>query len=152
VDRTGKGFFNGGTQTSGADFAEQIAVAGSDVNYQPGDVLVISPDADRLAEISTQPFSTAVLGIYSENPGYLAGAPDTDNPLVGLPVAIVGIVRCKVTAENGPIQRGDLLVTSSTPGHAMSAGSNAPQGSVLGKALQALPAGAGEILILVTLQ
>jgi len=34
----------------------------------------------------------------------------------------------------------------------MRAGENPPQGSVLGKALQALPAGAGEILILVTLQ
>jgi len=152
VDRTGKGFFNGGTQTTGADFAEQIAVAGDEEEYKPGDVLVISPDGDRLAELSTKPFSTAVLGVYSDKPGYLAGAPDTNDPLAGLPVAIVGIVRCKVTAENGPIQRGDLLVTSATPGHAMRAGENPPQGSVLGKALQALPAGAGEILILVTLQ
>ena len=45
--------------------------------------------------------------------------------------------------ENGPIQRGDPLVTSSTPGHAMKArpvmiGGVAvyPTGAILGKALQ----------------
>ncbi len=36
-----------------------------------------------------------------------------------IPLAIVGIVPCKVSAENGPIEVGDLLVTSATPAHAM---------------------------------
>lgn len=36
-----------------------------------------------------------------------------------VPLAVVGIVPCKVTTENGPILVGDLLVTSSTPGYAM---------------------------------
>ena len=38
-----------------------------------------------------------------------------------VPLAVIGIVPCKVTAEAGPIVAGDLLVTSSTPGHAMKA-------------------------------
>jgi len=152
VDRTGKGFFNGGTQNSGADFAEQIPVAGSEAEYEPGDVLVISTSADRTVELSTQPFATTVIGVYSTNPAVLAGAPDTDEPLAGIPVAITGIVPCKVSAENGPIHRGDLLVTSSTPGHAMRAGPNPPQGTVLGKALGELEEGTGIILVLVTLQ
>ncbi|MBZ0089384.1 MAG: hypothetical protein K8H90_03285, partial [Thermoanaerobaculia bacterium] len=42
IDRTGKGFFNGGTQASGADFAEQLAVRGESRDLGPGDVLVIS--------------------------------------------------------------------------------------------------------------
>ncbi len=36
-----------------------------------------------------------------------------------VPLAVVGIVPCKVTAKNGAIMAGDLLVTSSTPGRAM---------------------------------
>ena len=152
VDRTGKGFFNGGTQSSGADFAEQIAVAGEEADYEPGDVLVISTSADRMVELAIEPFATAVIGVYSTEPAVLAGAPDSDDPLGGVPVAITGIVPCKVSAENGPIHRGDLLATSSTPGYAMRAGDNPPQGTVLGKALGELGEGDGVIEILVTLQ
>jgi hypothetical protein len=36
-----------------------------------------------------------------------------------VPMAVVGIVPCKVSAENGAIEVGDLLVASFTPGHAM---------------------------------
>jgi hypothetical protein len=152
VDRNGKGFFNGGTQYSGADFAEQMPVAGNEAEYEPGDVLVISASADRTVELSTQPFTATVIGVYSTKPAVLAGAPDTDGPLAGIPVAITGIVPCKVSAENGPIHRGDLLVTSSTPGHAMHAGPNPPQGTVLGKALGELKEGTGVIYVLVMLQ
>ncbi len=152
VDRTGKGFFNGGTQTSGADFAEQIAVQGSEQDYEAGDVLVISSQADRAVELSAQPFATTVIGVYSTQPAVLAGAPDKDGPLSGIPVAITGIVPCKVSAENGAIHRGDLLVTSSKPGYAMRAGVNPPQGTVLGKAMGELKNGTGVIQVLVTLQ
>jgi hypothetical protein len=152
VDRTGKGYFEGGTQNSGADFAEQIAVQGNEKDYEPGDVLVISAETDRAVELSTQPFATDVIGVYSTQPAVLAGAPDKDDPLSGIPVAITGIVPCKVSAENGAIHRGDLLVTSSTPGYAMRAGANPPQGAVLGKALGELKDGTGVIQVLVTLQ
>jgi hypothetical protein len=152
VDRTGKGFFNGGTQTGGADFAEQIAVAGDEATYEPGDVVVISTRADRTVERSGAAFATTVIGVYSTEPGVLAGALDTNDPVGGIPVAITGIVPCKVSAENGPIHRGDLLVTAATPGHAMRAGGNPPQGTVLGKALGELPEGFGVILVLVTMQ
>lgn len=150
IDRTGKGFFNGGTQASGADFAEQLAVRGESAGLAPGDVLVISADADRAVERSAAPFSTAVIGVYSTRPGVLAGAPDVDGPLPGVPVAITGIVPCKVSTENGPIRRGDLLVTAATPGHAMRAGLAPPAGTVLGKAMQPLAAGTGVIEILVS--
>ena len=70
-----------------------------------------------------------------------------------VPLALVGQVPCKVTTENGPIQIGDLLVTSSTPGYAMK-GTDRTQmlGAIVGKALEPLPAGAGLIRVLVTLQ
>ena len=68
-----------------------------------------------------------------------------------VPLAVVGIVPCKVSAENGPIAVGDLLVTAATPGHAMR--DDAPAvGTVLGQALEPLPSGRGVIEIMVTLQ
>ncbi len=152
VDSTGRGYFNGGTQVGGADFAEHLSVKDAEANYKPGDVLVISTSADKTVELSSKAFATTVIGVYSTDPGVLAGAPDTNEVLGGVPVAVVGIVPCKVSAENGPILRGDLLVTSATPGYAMKAGVNPPQGTVLGKALQPLADGLGVILILVTLQ
>jgi hypothetical protein len=68
-----------------------------------------------------------------------------------IPMAVVGIVPCKVSAENGPIRPGDLLVTSATPGHAMR-DSDPGVGTVLGKALERLESGTGTIRVLVSLQ
>ena len=57
----------------------------------------------------------------------------------------------KVSAENGAIRRGDLLVTAAIRGHAMKAGAPATIGTVLGKALQDF-AGPGTINVLVNVQ
>ena len=66
---------------------------------------------------------------------------------------MVGIVPCKVSAENGPIKVGDLLVTSSTPGYGMK-GTNRSKmlGAVVGKALEPMREGKGVVQVLVTLQ
>ena len=70
-----------------------------------------------------------------------------------IPIALSGKVYCKVDAEPSPIQIGDLLTTSETPGHAMKAEDPFKAfGAVLGKALRALGAGQGLIPILVALQ
>ena len=66
-------------------------------------------------------------------------------------MAVIGIVPCKVSAENGPIYRGDLLTTSRIRGHAMKA-SEGKVGAILGKALGNLEEGAGVIDVLLTLQ
>ena len=70
------------------------------------------------------------------------------------PVVLSGIVPCKVTVENGSIKPGDLLVSSSTPGHAMKAGNNPPAGTVIGKAVTRLVEGrdVGEVEVLVMLK
>src|SRR6185295_271814 len=47
IDKTGKGFFNGGTQTTGADFAESVAVDRPKSEFEPGDVMVIDPTGVR---------------------------------------------------------------------------------------------------------
>jgi hypothetical protein len=155
VDDTGKGFFDGGTQTGGADFAESVAIATSANRYGPGDLLVLDTKVDRQLRLATEPYSTLVAGIYSTKPGVLATPHKLDAPasVVEIPLAIVGIVPCKVSAENGPIQRGDLLVTSSTPGYAMKGTDRSRMlGAVVGKAMEPLEKGIGVIQVLVTLQ
>lgn len=155
IDATGKGFFDGGTQTGGADFAESISTSGAKADYEPGDVLVIDTKSDRQFSLSSSPYSTLVAGIYSTKPGVVATTHKSDDARLSaeIPMAMVGIVPCKVSTENGPISRGDLLVTSSTPGYAMRATDQAKlPGAILGKALQPLESSKGKIEVLVTLR
>ena len=155
VDDTGKGFFDGGTQTGGADFAESVAVSKGPVPYEPGDLLVLDVSANRRLTLAAQPYSTLVAGIYSTKPGVLATAHKMTDSSSGaeIPLAIIGIVPCKLSAENGSVQRGDLLVTSSTPGYAMKGTDRTRMlGAIVGKALEPLEQGTGVIQVLVTLQ
>ena len=156
VDYTGKGFFDGGTQTGGADFAESVKVSGTPKLYEPGDVLVIDRLSNRQLGLASKPYSRMVAGIYSTKPGVLATPHAMDDPSITtaeVPLAIVGIVPCKVTTTNGAIHRGDLLVTSSRPGYAMKGTDrNRLVGAVVGKALEPLQRGSGTIEVLVTLQ
>jgi hypothetical protein len=155
VDTAGKGFFNGGTQTGGADFAESVAVVGDRSHYEPGDLLVIDREGKRRLAQASKPYSTLVAGIYSTKPGLLATPHQIDDPEIAheVPLAVMGIVPCKTTAENGRIEVGDLLVTSSTPGYAMKGTDRSRMlGAVVGKALEPLPQGTGVIQVLVTLQ
>lgn len=129
-----------------ADFAEMLP---SDDGLEPGDVLVVGLDGELTR--STQAYQLTVVGVYSTQPGYLAGGMYLGEDGYA-PLAIVGIVPVKASAENGPISPGDLLVSSTTPGHAMRAGSNPPVGTVIGKALEGLDGGTGVIQVLVMLQ
>ncbi len=148
VDRNGKVFADGGYVTGGADVAEAIAVSGP---AEPGDVIEIDrhhPDQFRRAAIRN---STAVAGVISTEPGLtlnIAHAPDAD--AIGPHLALAGRTPVKVSAENGCIRPGDLLVTSSTPGHAMRAPHHPAPGTVIGKALDSLDSGRGVISMLIT--
>jgi hypothetical protein len=97
-----------------------------------------------------------VVGVYSTEPGFVAGnkLDEDGNPLEPerIPLAVIGVVPVKVSAENGAIHPGDLLVASSTPGHAMKAGANPAVGTVIGKALGSVESGTGVIQMLVMLQ
>ena len=169
VDVSGAVFADG-VYGGPADFAEMMRVEGGASSVEPGDVLVL--DARGGVTLATYARSTRVAGIYSTRPGFLgserewdlpaeAGAAEGERTTLGVadmarlydevPVAVIGIVPAKVSAEAGPIQPGDLLVTSGTPGHAMRASDPAP-GTVVGKALGTLEAGTGTMRVLVTLQ
>jgi hypothetical protein len=145
--------FANGFNTGGADFAEAFVPVGLKPDYEPGDVLGIA-EARQVTKLS-EPYSTRVLGIYSTAPGVLArpGSPEDPAATNEVPVAVVGIVPCKVTDEGGPIAPGDLLVSSSTPGYAMRGVDRSRlTGAVLGKALTGLQNGKGKIEVLVTLR
>lgn len=156
VDLNGAVYADGGLFASGADFAESVAVRGQRSSYEPGDVLEIDSAADRHLTLSHEPYATLVAGIYSTRPGLLASPHHADDAAARaneVPLAVMGIVPCKVTTENGPIQRGDLLVTSSRPGYAMKGTDRSRMlGAVVGKAMEPLTQGAGTIEMLVTLQ
>ncbi len=153
----GNVFADGAFTGGGADFAESVEVLGDRQEYEPGDVLVIDSTGKRRVGVAQAEYSPLVAGIYSTKPGLLGRQWEDEEADARLaqeiPMAIVGIVPCKVSAENGPIQTGDLLVTSSTPGHAMKGSDRGRMlGAILGKALEPLAGGSGVIQVLVTLQ
>ncbi|HEX7177374.1 MAG TPA: hypothetical protein VF240_19100 [Pyrinomonadaceae bacterium] len=106
-------------------------------------------------ERSRRPYDSRVAGVYSTRPGVL-GAEKGGATRVGpdeVPVAIVGIVPTKVSAENGPVRVGDLLTTARTSGHAMRCGGRGRcAGASIGKAMEPLRAGRGVIRVLVSLR
>lgn len=129
-----------------ADFAEMLPAVGG---LEAGDVLVMG--ADGLLRRSQAAYAATVMGVYSTRPSYLgnsrfAGAAGY------APLAVVGVVPVKASAENGAIQPGDLLTTASIPGHAMRCqGVELCFGRTIGKALAGLEKETGLILMLVIL-
>jgi hypothetical protein len=144
--------------TGGADLSEQFEIRGIGADLQPSAGMVVSIDPDNPGGliISANSYDRQVAGIVSGaggiKPGMLMGQADsaTDGKY---PVALTGRVYVLADASSGPIQPGDLLTTSDTPGHAMKvADYDRAQGAILGKAMSALDEGQGLVLVLVSLQ
>ena len=109
-----------------ADLAERYT---SDAEYLAGTVVVFGGEQE--ITISTTSHDTAVAGIISTDPAYLMNSEAT-----GLPVALTGRVPCRV---QGPVRKGQLVVTSDTPGVAQAIdNSKFLPGCVIGKALEAI--------------
>jgi hypothetical protein len=140
---------NGDISLGGADCAEEFSV---DEEVVPGSVVSIGPSG-RLALTQTAYDPTAV-GVVSGRGRYRpALVLDATRKPPGerrLPLALMGRVVCLLDPDAGPVRRGDLLTSSDRPGHAMAANDHDRAfGSVIGKALADVPAGAreGEILV-----
>ncbi len=147
LESNGEAFADGSWHADGADFAEMMPAQSG---LEPGDVLAIGDDGTLVR--ATEPYQISVAGVYSSKPGFVGGDAPGHSREKDIPLAITGIVPVKVTAENGPILPGQLLVASSVPGRAMKAGPNPPQGSVIGKALSKLQGQQGIVRMLATLQ
>jgi hypothetical protein len=127
-------FFGVSTQAKYADLAENYL---SDYNYQTGTVVVFGGEQE--ITITNEFADTRVAGVISTNPAYLMNA-DLD----GLPVALRGRVPVRVT---GPVEKGDLLVTSTTEGYARSIGRDNGYGfAVFAKSLESNQANGTKII------
>ena len=155
INHNGRGYFNGGTQNSGADVAEAFEVEGNHNSYEPGDVLIISQSSDRKVEKSNTAYSTLVAGVYATKPGVLLTEENIDADLASqVPMGVIGVIPTKVCLQGGAIKRGDMLVTSSIAGVAMKADPDKVKvGQVLGKALEDYSAiGIGKIKVLISVK
>jgi hypothetical protein len=140
----------------GADLSERFDVQDDERAIEPGTVVSIDPANEGRLEVSRAPYDHRVAGIVSGAGGVKPGMVMAQEGSVAAgehPVALTGRVYCRATAENGPIRPGDLLTTSSRPGHAMRVDDPArAQGAILGKAMGSLAEGEGLVLVLVGLQ
>lgn len=136
---------------SGADCAEHFDACDADLP-EPGTVVVI--DEDGALRESREAYDMRVAGVVSGAGEYRHGLVLDKRAQEGrIPVAMVGKVFCKVSAEFSPVGVGDLLTTSPMPGYAMKATDVTKAfGAVLGKALGSLNVGQGLVPILVALQ
>jgi hypothetical protein len=158
------GFFKGNVHVAGnlttdgdislqnADCAEEFEVFGAD-SVEPGTVMVLGYEG--VISASQQAYDKRVAGVVAGAGGYKPGIVLDRQQTSGnrQPIALLGKVFCKVDAQFGAIEVGDLLTTSPTPGHAMKTSDPFQAfGAVIGKALRPLTGGQGLIPILIALQ
>ncbi len=145
-------------QITGADLSERFDIRSdpADLPPSPGIVACIDPEHPGKLVICSQAYDQTVVGVVSGaggiNTGMLMSQPGSvaDGQY---PVALTGRVYVWADASSGPIQPGDLLTTSATPGHAMKvANYDQAHGAILGKAMSGLEKGKGLVLVLVSLQ
>jgi hypothetical protein len=120
-----------------------------------GTVVVINPRARNGVMPSNHGYDTSVAGVVSAQPGVVLGVADKSKAMI----ATTGRVKVRVDASRAPIHAGDLLVTGDRAGVAMK---SVPvdlggirmhrPGTLIGKALEPLDKGEGEILVLLSLQ
>lgn len=140
--------------TGGIDLAEPFDMSDED-ELPLGSVVVIDEHKPGQLRMSTTPYDTRVAGIISGAGGIQPGVTlkQTGVQDSGQYVALTGRVYVQADATNEPIQPGDLLTTSSIPGHAMRAADVTRRpGAIIGKAMSSLESGRGLVLVLVTLQ
>jgi hypothetical protein len=120
-----------------------------------GTVVVLNRAKVNEVMASTRAYDTAVAGVVTEQPGIVLGEPGPSKEKI----ATTGRIKVRADATKHAIHIGDLLVTSDSTGAAMRSdpievrGRSFHQpGTIIGKALEPLGHGQGEILVLLSLQ
>jgi len=117
-------------KATSAQYADLAEIYIADNNYPPGTVVVFG--GSKEITVTSTAHDTRVAGVISTNPAYLM-----NSEVQGLPVALTGRVPCLV---QGPINKGELLVTGLKPGTAQKINSARFQpGCVIGKSLKNIP-------------
>lgn len=152
LDGAGNVTLAGSISATYQDVAEWVP---STQKLQAGTVVVLDKSETNHVLASTRAYDTKVAGVVSAEPGVILGVGGEGK----LKVATTGRVRVKVDATRSPVEVGDLLVTSEVEGVAMKSVEvdlggvkiHRP-GTIIGKALEPLASGTGEILVLLSLQ
>lgn len=120
-----------------------------------GTVVIVDTTRNNTVAPSYRVYDTRIAGVVSAKPGMILGEGGAGKVMV----ATTGRVKVKVDATRHPIKIGDLLVTSGHLGVAMrsqplrvSGTLIHRPGTIIGKALEPLAKGKGEILVLLSLQ
>ena len=108
-----------------ADLAENYE---ADAGYEPGTVLVFG--GEKEVAMTDRFNDHRVAGVVSTDPAYLMNS-HCEGEFVAA-IAMQGRVPCKVL---GKVEKGDILVTSATPGYAI-VNNDAAAGRIIGKALE----------------
>jgi hypothetical protein len=143
------------TIEGGADLAEPFKLTAGASDVPQGAVVVIDDQNPGHLKMSDQGYDTRVAGVVSGANGINPGIQMQQQGILegGKNVALTGRVYVQADTSNGAIKPGDLLTTSSIPGHAMKVTDHArAAGAILGKAMTGLSEGKGMVLVLVTLQ
>jgi hypothetical protein len=143
------------TQVIGATYQDVAEWVPATTHMEPGTVVVLNRAHKNEVMPSARAYDTAVAGVVSAQPGLILGEASDSKAQI----ATTGRVKVHVIANSGPIGIGDLLVTSDKSGMAMKSepldlGGVAIHrpGTVIGKALEPLQSGEGDILVLLSLQ
>jgi hypothetical protein len=159
INVTGPGNINAsGTITGGniqAKYQDVAEWVPSTQELAAGTVVVLDSTRSNHVLASSEAYDTRVAGVVSARPGLILGEGGEGKVMV----ATTGRVKVRVDATRAPIRIGDLLVTSGAEGVAMKSEPvalggrkmHAP-GTIIGKALEPLEKGVGEILVLLSLQ
>jgi hypothetical protein len=159
------------------DIAEYIY--DSNKNTEAADVIVADPHNKESVIKSSIPYQSSVVGVVSTKPHLVMGSEliideetgATKPDVYVAKLALCGRVPVKVTDENGPVKPGDLLTTSSVPGHAMKwslldvgtatdfedlkrilSENERRRNAIIGKALESHDSGTGQIVVLIAVK
>lgn len=138
----------------GADLAEPFSISDKK-KIAKGALVIIDEKNPGQLKLSDRQYDKRVAGVVSGAGGLVPGLSLSQKGIIdnGVHVALTGRVYALADCSNGPIKPGDLLTTSSVPGHTMKATDRRRSyGAVIGKAMSSLEKGRGLVLVLVSLQ
>ena len=115
-------------KATSAQYADLAELYRTDKEYEPGTVLIFGGEAEVTE--STEKMDHRVAGVVSLSPAYLMNS--TEEGLTS-PVALRGKVQVNVI---GPVKKGDLIVTSDTPGVGQAHPSACSSVYVIGKCIE----------------
>ena len=140
-------YYGKNTTVSSFDLAEEYYSTDA---LTPGEIVSVYTGEtvrDNQVARTTQEYEQATIGIVSTEPGITLANWQQKDRTGMYPIALAGRVPVKVSTENGPIQAGDAITSSSIPGVGMKA---TKAGRIVGTALQSYNGeGIGSVIVFV---